>query len=121
MVKHTGNCTQEIKGYSDWVNSVTFSQALTLVASADGTDLACSVVEDGIHQELKGHSDGVNSAAFSYDSVLVPSSSDDWAVRIFSYFDTPIRAIACMSSGAMATGLAGSLLARHDVRGVGLD
>jgi WD40 repeat protein len=112
---------QDIKGYSDWVNSVTFSQALTLVASADGTDLACSVMEDGIHQELKSHSGGVNSAAFSYDSMLVASPSADWTVRIFSYFDTSIRAIACMSSGAMATGPVGSLLARHDVRGVGLD
>lgn len=44
MVKHTDTYMQEIKGHSDWVNSVTFSQDLTLVASVDGTDLACSDV-----------------------------------------------------------------------------
>lgn len=83
---------KEINGYSDWVNSVTFSQDLTLVVSVDGMDLACSDVGDRIQPELKGHSGGVNSAAFSYDSAPVASPSDDWTVRISSFLGAPIRA-----------------------------
>lgn len=113
MVKYTGNNMLRIKGYSNWISLVTFSQDLILVASVEGTDLAGSDVGGGIQQELKGQSGGVNSAAFSYNSVLMASPSDDWTVRIFSYVGALIGAMHAGAQGQWWPGLPPSCTTRR--------
>jgi WD40 repeat protein len=81
----TGSCTQTLTGHSGWVNSVTFSPDLKLVASGlyNETVKIWDAATGICTQTLKRHSNYVNSVAFSPNSKLFPFGPGDNTIIIW--------------------------------------
>jgi WD40 repeat protein len=82
----TGEVEAELKGRTNRVMSVAFSQDGSRVVSGSGD---CRVrvwnaTTGEVEAELKGHTDSVTSVAFSQDGSQVVSGSNDETVRIWN-------------------------------------
>jgi WD40 repeat protein len=101
-----------VRGHSDWVNSVTFSpdgkQAIS--GSNDKTIKLWDIVSGRVIRTFSGHSDRVNSVTFSPDGRQAVSGSDDktiklWdvasgsVIRTFSGHTSYVRSVAFSPDG----------------------
>jgi WD40 repeat protein len=83
----TGEVEAELKGHTDFVRSVAFSQDGSRVVSGsyDKTVRIWNVTTGEVEAELlKGHTDFVRSVEFSQDGSRVVSGSNDKTVRIWN-------------------------------------
>jgi WD domain, G-beta repeat len=80
-----GQEIQKLERHTDWVNTVTFSQDSSLLASAsrDETVRLWNSTTDQEVQKLEGHTDEVAAIAFSQDGLLLASASVDKTVRLW--------------------------------------
>ena len=74
-----------LKGHSNWVRTVAFSQDGTLLASGsnDGIIRLWGVAARVQIATLKGHIHGVGSVSFSPDGALIASGSEDGTVKLW--------------------------------------
>jgi WD40 repeat protein len=82
----TGEVEAKLKGHTDFVMSVAFSQDGSRVVSGsrDETVRVWNVTTGGVEAELKGHKHWVTAVAFSQDGSQVVSGSRDKTVRIWN-------------------------------------
>jgi WD40 repeat protein len=82
----TGKVEVDLKGHTNSVMSVAFSQDGSRVVSGsiDRTVRIWNVTSGKVEAELKGHTHWVMSVAFSQDGSQVVSGSDDRTVRIWN-------------------------------------
>jgi WD40 repeat protein len=82
----TGEMEAQLKGHTDSVNYVTFSQDGTRVVSGseDKTARIWNATTGKMEAKLEGHTRGVSLVAFSQDGSQVVSGSDDKTVRIWN-------------------------------------
>jgi WD40 repeat protein len=83
----TGRQTLHLRGHTNWVWSVAFSQDSNFIATTGSHDHTARVWEAKTGREvsvLRGHPDFVQSAVFSPDDKSVLTMSDDGTARIFA-------------------------------------
>ena len=90
----TGEVQAELKGHTNWVSCVAFSQDGSRVVSGSSDEMVriWNVTTGKVEAELKGHTDEVNSVAFSQDGSRVVSGSDDKTVRIWNVMTGEVEA-----------------------------
>ncbi|CAK7207179.1 hypothetical protein SEUCBS139899_009987 [Sporothrix eucalyptigena] len=81
----SGECTQTLKGHSQYVTSVVFSPDGTQLASGsyDETVKLWDTASGECTQTLKGHSHAVTSVVFSPDGTQLASGSHDETVKLW--------------------------------------
>ncbi|KAJ7201159.1 hypothetical protein GGX14DRAFT_465982 [Mycena pura] len=82
----TGQVQRNMKGHTDWVNTIAFSPGGDLVVSGseDTTIKLWSAITGEMRADLNGHTSAVTSVAFSADGSTVVSGSEDRNVKIWN-------------------------------------